>query len=174
MENVVKKPAKFPNSNFLNVVPTQLSRGTYQSLVLQAGSVDITNLVTNINSDEFMEYFKQETVISANNFFQAGVNALSTSPSLERVVMMKQIPRYDSSLKSSLSKLYNDTITELWMKSPLKNQIVIGSHNLECTGGIRAARYSAFKTNKYDGIHMYGSSGQKAYTHSVLSIFKVN
>ena len=45
-----------------------------------------------------------------------------------------------------------------------------GTHSLECYGGIRDSRYR--KGNMYDGIHMYGASGQKAYTESVLKILR--
>ena len=73
--------AKFPKSNFSDVVPAQLKKGKYQSLVLQAGSVDITNLNTKDYPSQHLEYFKQETIISAQNFFLVGENALATTPS---------------------------------------------------------------------------------------------
>ena len=61
-------------------------------------------------------------------------------------------------------------MAQLWLSSPLKNRITIGSHSLECSGGIRDARYRNKK--RYDGIHMYGPSGWKAYTESVLRILR--
>ena len=89
---------------------------------------------------------------------------------------MKQIPRYDTasddphSLKAALSQLFNDTLVQLWLGSPLKERISIGSHSLECNGGIRDSRYRL--KNRFDGIHMYGVSGRKAYTESVLKIVR--
>ena len=91
---------------------------------------------------------------------------------------MKQIPRYDPaqvdplSIKPAMSQLYNNTITGLWMNSKYKDKITIGSHNIECTGAIKEARYRETKTNKFDGIHLFGSSGRKTYTLSVLNILK--
>ena len=178
VENVAKKSARFPGSNFTDVVPAELRKGDYQTLVLQAGSVDITNLNTKDNPTNHAEYFRQETVMSARNFFQAGLNALSSSPSLEKVVLMKQIPRYDPAtvdplcIKPALSLLYNNTLTDLWMTSDYKDKIIIGNHNIDCTGAIREARYRQTKSNKFDGIHLYGSSGRKAYTLSVLNILR--
>ena len=140
--------------------------------------MDITNLKTQQNSYENIEYFKQETVLSATNFFQAAIDALSVSPSLEKVVILNQVPRYDPanvdplSLKPALSQLYNNTITQLWMSSSLKDRIVLGSHNIECSGAIKEARYRETKSVKFDGIHLFGSSGQKAYTLSVLNILQ--
>ena len=176
--NVAKQAARFPRANFADVVPAQLSKDNYNSLVLQAGSVDVTNLNTRDKPSEYIEYFRQETVISAKNLFQVAENAVHDNPTLEKVLVMKQIPRYDPaqvdplSLKPALSQLYNNTITDQWMKSKCKDKIVIGSHNIECTGAIKEARYRETKTGKYDGIHLYGSSGRKAYTLSVINILK--
>ena len=75
-------------------------------------------------------------------------------------------------LKPTLALLFNNTITFLWMDSTVKEKIFIGNHNIECTGAIKESRYRQTKSGKYDGIHLYGSSGRKAYTLSVLSILK--
>ena len=89
---------------------------------------------------------------------------------------MKQIPRYDrasddpKAVKSALSQLYNDTLVQLWLGSKHKERLTIGTHSLECVGGIRESRFRL--KNKFDGINMYGPSGRKAYTESVLGILK--
>ena len=91
---------------------------------------------------------------------------------------MKQIPRYDPgevdplSLKPALSQLFNNTLVEEWMSSQYKDRIMIGTHNIECSGAIQQARYRETRTGKFDGIHMFGPSGRKFYTLSVLNIFK--
>lgn len=178
VENSAKQAAKFPKSNFTDVVPAQLNKDEYKTLVLQAGTVDITNLNTKDNPSEYVEYFKQEAVMSAKNMFQVAVDALSSSPNLEKIILMKQIPRYDPShvdplaLKPALSQLYNNTLTNEWMTSQYKDRILIGNHSIECTGAIKEARYRETKTGRFDGIHLYGSSGRKAYTLSMLRILK--
>ena len=91
---------------------------------------------------------------------------------------MKQIPRYDPShinplaIKTNLAVLFNNTLTKLWMDSAVKDKIYIGEHNIECTGAIKEAWYRETKTGRYDGVHLYGPSGQKAYTQSVLNILR--
>ena len=91
---------------------------------------------------------------------------------------MKQIPWYDRadidprSIKQALSQIYNNTLTDSWLASPLKQKIFVGNHNIECSGGIRESRYRNIKTGAFDGIHLFGSSGSKAYTKSVLDILK--
>ena len=147
-------------------------------MILQSGSVDITNLNTKDETSNHIEYFKQETVRSAHNLFNAATNGLRMQPTLGKIVIMKQVPRYDPShvdplgLKPSLALLFNHTITGLWMDSPNKDKIFIGEHNVDCTGAIRESRYRHTKSGRYDGIHLYGSSGRKALTLSVLNILK--
>ena len=98
------------------------------------------------------------------------------NPSLNKVVILKQVPRYEHTsvdpfkIKSSLADLYNDTLVELRACSPLKEQIFIGNHALDCFGGVREARYKS--KHRFDGVHLYGSSGTKAYTESVLMILR--
>ena len=176
VSNIAKQAPKFPSLNFTEVVPAQLKKGKFKTVILQAGSVDITNLNTKDKPSQHMEYFRQETVVSAKNTFTAAVNALNVQPSLNKIIIMKQIPRYDPlhvdplALKPALSMLFNNTLTNLWMESPHKDRIYIGSHNIECTGAIKESRYRHTKSGRFDGIHLLGSSGQKAYTLSVLNI----
>ena len=176
--NKAKKAAYFPRSNFLQVVPTEVVRDNFQHLIIQAGSVDITNLRTEENPEKLIDYFKQETVMSAKNIFDSILLALEKQPSLKSIVLMKQTPRYDPldidplSLKPALSLLFNNTIMELWMKCPMKEKIHIGSHNIDCSGAVQSARYRHTKTGRFDGVHLYGSSGSKAYTLSVLNILR--
>ena len=178
MSSIAKQAAKFPVANFADVVPAELKKGKFHTVILQSGSVDITNLNTKDNPKEYMEYFRQETVMSAKNLFSAATNALKVQPSLRKIVIMKQIPRFDPphvdplALKASLSLLFNTSLTSLWMESPDKEKIHVGNHNIDCTGAIKEARYRHTKSGKFDGIHLLGSSGQKAYTLSVLNILK--
>ena len=74
--------------------------------------------------------------------------------------------------KQALSDIFNKTLTDLWLASSFKHKIFVGGHNIECSGGIRASRYKNIQTGRFDDIHLHGSSGKKAYTHSVLNILK--
>ena len=178
MSNKAKSAAYFPAKNFVQVVPDEAVKDDFENLIIQTGCVDITNLKTEVDPKENIEYFKQETVMSARNMFHSCLFALDRQPSLKKVVLMKQTPRYDPvitdplQLKPMLAQLFNNTLTELWTSCPLKEKIHIGTHNIECTGAIQSARYKHTKSGKFDGVHLYGSSGSKAYTNSVINILK--
>ena len=96
---------------------------------------------------------------------------------------MNLIPRFDGKkndphgIKPVLANIYNKTLAPLlqsWMESesPHKNKIYIGSHYLDCAGKIQEDRYWDKRKDKYDGIHMFGVSGRKEYTRSVLQILR--
>ena len=176
-ENEAKEKTRYPHKSFSNVINAELMKAETDILVIQSGSVDITNMkTTNDNLEKYGEYFKQEAVLAATNLFTAVTNALVTNTSVKKAVIMKNTPRYDTkasdphSVKSALSLLYNDTLVQLWLSSPHKNRIVIGSHNLDCVGGVRESRYGS--KSQYDGVHMHGASGKKAYNESVLEIIR--
>ena len=177
-KNEAKEPSKHPAANFKDVVAYEIAKNKYKALVLQAGSVDVSNLNTKDEPTKYIDYFKQEVVQSANNLFHTATDALRTQPTLTKVVIMKQTPRYDPlsldplSLKPALAMLFNNTLTDLWMNCTDKDKIFVGSHNIECSGPIKESRYRHTKSGKYDGVHLYGSSGQKAYTMSVLNILR--
>ena len=50
--------------------------------------------------------------------------------------------------------------------------MVIGNHNLDCFGGVLQSRYRDIKSNKCDYVHLYGSSGSKSYTASVVNVLR--
>ena len=171
-----KAAARYPAKNFKDVIPVEVGKDTFDYLLLQAGSVDISNLNTKDKPEEHSDYFKREVRCAAKNLFVAAESAFVAQPSLKKVVIMYQTPRYDPrssdplALKPVLADLFNQTLGESWLGSNLKDKIVIGVHNMECTGGIKEARYRDTKNNKYDGVHLFGPSGKKTYTISVLDI----
>ena len=69
VKNVAKNSSKIPAANFAEVVPTQLRKQKYKTMVIQSGSTDITNLNTKENPEEHIEYFKDVAIGSATNLF---------------------------------------------------------------------------------------------------------
>ena len=176
VSNEAKKPARFPHKNYTDVISGALKKDAFENLIVQCGSVDITNLQTKNGAEEHFDFFHEQTVMSAKNLFLACEDALKNNPRIEKVVIMKQIPRYDKvdndplSIKQALSQIYNTTMTDLWLNSAQKKKIFVGNHELECSGGIRDSRYKNVLTGAFDGVHLFGSSGGKFYTKSSLNI----
>ena len=176
-ENEAQVAPKLPGRSFQKVTDDSLKNNESELLILQAGAADITNFKTKDKSaNQYREYFKQQTVIAAKNMITVATNSLINYPSLKQVIIMKQVPRYDAisvdplGTKASLAQLYNDTLVELKSKSSYGSEILICNHNLDCSGGIREARYKS--KHRFDGVHLFGSSGSKAFTESILMALK--
>ena len=77
-ETEAMEKTKFPDKNFGAVIARELEKAPTDTLIIQAGSVDITNMKTGGNNvKRFSEYFKQQAVISAKNLFSDVSNALA-------------------------------------------------------------------------------------------------
>ena len=176
VEDEYKHASRFPIKNFKDVIVNELDKEETDVLLVQSGSVDITNLKTEGKQAHNTEYFKKQTITSATNLFTSVTNAAKNHPGIKKIIILKQTPRFDITtttrpgLKQNLSKLYNDTLDTLAAKSDYKERLVIGNHDLDCSGGVLLARYKDSKSGKFDGVHMYGPSGPKAYTNSVMKI----
>ena len=67
ISNIVKHAAKLPHLNYKDVVHSELAKAEFDTLVIQAGSVDITNLKTKDDATKHFEYFNEEVNKSAKN-----------------------------------------------------------------------------------------------------------
>ena len=83
---------------------------------------------------------------------------------------MEAVPRYDD--KEELNRYGNMMLHQAKEESMSahKSKVMIGVHNLECEGGLRASRYGDGRKGQVDMVHMRGTSGKVAYTRSVASI----
>ena len=154
---------KFPESNFTEVVPRELSEQQADILVLQASSVDLTN----IPADASNEYSKQVALVSSQNMVAVAKNALAANNGVKHVLLLETTPRYDN--KNELNMFAQMKLREA--KDEAKDdRIIIGKHSLACTDGLRVSRYGAPGKPRVDGVHLRGSSGMVAYTRSVAKV----
>ena len=169
--------ARFREKNVTDVVKKEQRKKSFNHIVLGAPTVDISNIdTTNVKPTDNKEVFKQIVGISCKNMMKIAENALSNQPELKNVTIMNHAPRNDapavdpSGIKPILANYANSYLLELWLDSPMKNRIFIGSHNLDCSGNTWTKRYTDEQSGRYDGVHLYGSPGQAAYTESVVNI----
>ena len=84
--SVYDKRARFPAKNFMDVTKQEVKKEQFDTLLLQSGSVDITNLDTKSQPQEHTEYLKQEVIISARNIFSVAESALESQPDIEKIM----------------------------------------------------------------------------------------
>jgi hypothetical protein len=151
---------KFPEANFTDVIPRELRDQSADILVLQASSVDLTNLP----ADAPKEFCKQQALISSQNMVTVAKNALATNPNIKNVLLFETTPRYDNKhdINVFAQKKLHEAIDEA-----NNDRIRIGKHSLACTDGLRVSRYGVKGKPRVDGLHLRGSSGKVAYTRSV-------
>ena len=172
-----RKDNSYDSRSFQTVINDELDKDNYDVLVIQSGTKDISNL-PNSCSDNDIESLKNEVVQSARNLINCAEEASKNNPNLRKIIVAKQIPRYDSfntnppGLKTSLSYIFNSALVDLAASSDLKEKLIIGDHTLDCEGAVREARYKNSRTGRYNSVHLFGPSGVKAYTESILKIFK--
>ena len=175
--------AKFPKKNVTDITRSALcdtqENDAYSELVLSAPTVDITNLDTSkLTPAHNTEVYKQSVVMSCRNIFTAAENALRSSSKLSKVMILEHPPRFDLpevdplGLKPQLANYANMMFAQLWLASPLKEKINIGRHNLDCSQDKFIEKFMDERTNKFDGVHMYGWNGRQAYTSSLIHIMK--
>ena len=83
ISNDAKISARFPKRNFTDVIPAALEKEEFRNVIVQSGSVDITNLQTKTEVEKNFDYFHQQSVMSAQNLFLACENALRSHSNIE-------------------------------------------------------------------------------------------
>ena len=175
------KEAKWPAKNVNDVTREALSKAhsdnKYENVILSAPTVDITNLDTSkTKPSDNIEIFKQDVLISCKNMFTAAQKALNAHKQIKKAILIEHPDRFDTedkdplSIKAELVRYANRLYQQLWFESNLKHRIILGQHRLQCLEKTRLERFTDRRSHRYDGVHMYGESGRRAYTNSVLSI----
>ena len=175
--SVLDEKARFKHSNMTKIVKEELEKSDFDHLVIAAPTVDITNLNTKVAKHEDLEEpFKTKIETSCRNIFNIAENAIKNNPELKRVTIMDHPPRFDTakedplSLKPKLAHYANNCLQKLWVESSYNENIMVGNHTLDCSDVAQRERFTDDRSRKYDGIHMYGSSGKLAYTDSLVNI----
>lgn len=170
-----KSDALFPHLNFCDIAPHVACKRDYKYAVMQGASIDISNLDTS-NPATNIAYFEQEVFVSSQNMITAAELLLQANTSIETVVIMERIPRFDpesldpARIKPELSKYANKVLRDQLQTSCFKDKIVIGSHCLPTEPWMNI--YGDPTKRGYDGVHLYGPDGGNFYTRSVCNVLQ--
>ena len=117
--------AYFPEQNFIKVVPQELSKQQFHVLVLHMGPKEISNINTKNNYRENVKEWRIKVAQTSLKTHNLAKCCLDNYPSLERVIIVKRLPRYDCNIKSHLSVYGNSVLDEIWMVNGGDDRIVI-------------------------------------------------
>ena len=152
--------------NVAEFINNELEKDNHDVLLIQSGAREISNLPNNCYPDG-IQTFTEKISNLAKEVLEVANEAACKYPNLKKIIVAKQIPRYDSStanppgLKTYLSYQYNNTLEQLAIDSTFNEKVVVGSHNLEYKGAIREARYKETRSGRYNGVHNLDHLGKR-------------
>ena len=121
--------AKYPKKNFIRIVPDRLSNKSYDTLILQGGCNEISNI--NLSNGVSASILEEKVKMSRTKMFQLAQSSLRNNPKLKKVIIVKSLPRYDPlnldqhSVKSKLNQFGNTLYDTLWMSNGCPENILI-------------------------------------------------
>ena len=178
----IENEGRFKDINFSAVVPEIVKKGDVDTLVLQTGSIEITNMEVNksmMDVEKDLKTFKSECYEKvekdSENLFSVAENAVAHNPELN-VIIVKRLPRYDRSskdilgLKSQLSKFANHVYDQLWLKRGSPSNIHIVELELGCDNypRLRNLIYGKQTHDSFDGVHLVGEGGKRHFTYRAI------
>ena len=177
--------ARYKDVNFKEMVPKVIERDDPDTIVLQTGSIEITNIdVNNALMDtkkhlnEYRREWFEKVEKDSENLFNIAKEALEKSKNVRKVIIVKRISRFDRSssdligIKSQLSRYANSVYDQLWIKNGSPENIILIDLDLECTGYFRDLVYGKYDDTKFDGIHLSGKGAVRQFTYRVIKQLK--
>ena len=177
-----KQAQSFLNKTFEKVVPEVIENNNIDTLVMQAGSVEISNIKVNealMDTSKDIRAYKKEwfdkVEDDSKKIFKIAEDAIKNKPEL-KVVIIKRIPRFDCSsqdilgIKSTLSNFANSVYDQLWTKSGSPENIRIAEIklNVEHSGYLKSLVYGSKAENNFDGIHLNGEGASRHFTYRAV------
>ena len=139
-------------------------------LVLHCGPNEITNMNTQLNYAENIKEWRIKIAQSTLKIHNLAKWCLDNYPSLERVIIVKRLPRFDCNIKSHLSVYGNNLLDEIWMANGADNRIVVAKQELECDDKSLLESYGHRNQYNFDGIHMRGRMAVQHMTRSFIKM----
>ena len=158
--------AKFPDSNLEERLPKLLREKPYEYMITLTPSNNISNVKEMENQ---MQYKHAES--TALETLALVEKAFKDSDTLKDAMIVELPPRVDSERLQSLTEYSNFVLRDAVNKSTLKQRITIASLD-----GLwdysEQDIYGHPDSSRYDGIHMRGKHGSKAYTRCIEEAVK--
>ena len=181
----IEEEGRYKDKDFRAIVPEVVKQGNVDTLVLQTGSIEITNIDTNkaaMDPNKDMKEYQREWYVKAEddstNLFNIAEEAIAMNQDLN-VVIVKRLPRYDRSskdimaIKSKLSHFSNHVYDQLWLKngSPARIHIVELPLGCDNSSHLKKIIYGSHSNPNYDGLHLVGHGAARIFTYRAVQTF---
>ena len=178
----IGEEGRFKETNFTAKVPEIVHKGGVDTLVLQTGSIELTNINVNkammdVSKDinEYKKEWYQKAEEDSTNLFAIAEDAIARDKKLN-VVIVKRLQRFDRSskdilgIKTNLSKFANHVYDQLWLKRGSPSRIHIIELELGCDNSqyLKEIIYGKPNHPQYDGIHLTGPAALRHFTYRAV------
>ena len=178
----IKEEGHHKESNLNAIVPEIVENEGADTIVLQSGSIEITNIDVNKaimdTSKDISEYKKEwykKVENDSNNIFSMAEDAVAMDSSLN-VIIVKRLPRYDKpssdilGIKSQISKYANNVYDQLWLKqgSPSRIHVIDLELGSDKYAHLKNIIFGNVNSTNYDGIHLVGEGASRHLTYRAV------
>ena len=121
----IKEEGRYPKDNFSAKVPEIVRKGDVDTLVLETGSLEITNMEVNKammdphkDINEYKKEWFEKAEVASTELFKIAEDAIKADETIQ-VIILKRLPRFDRKLcdnigiKSKLSNFANRVYDQL-------------------------------------------------------------
>ena len=177
--------AKYRKTHFKNIVPKVVEKEEPDTLVLQTGSIEITNIEVNKalmdekkSIDEYKKGWFEQVENNSKDLFEIAQEALKKNKKLKRVLILKRLPRHDRSssdligMRSILSEYANTVYDQQWIRMGSPSNVIIIDLDLKGSGYFKELIYGKSKDANYDGYHVIGTGAVRQFTYQVIKQMK--
>ena len=178
--------AKYPDINFMDVVPKAVEKSSPDVVVLQAGSIEITDLKTNaamMDTSKAIEEYRKEWFEkiqkSSEELFEDAEKVTKNNPNI-KVIIIKRLPRFDRSsddllkIKAQLSEFGNSVYQQMWYRKGSPANIHFVDVNLGCANlpHLKNIIYGNTNNPAYDGVHLLGEGAERHFNYRLIQAIK--
>ena len=178
----IEEEGRYKKRNFKAIVPDIVENEDIDTLVLQTGSIEITNIDANKaamdpNKDpvDYQREWFAKVENDSTNLFNIAEEAIARNTNLN-VIIVKRLPRYDRSskdimaIKSKLSIFANQVYDQLWLKNGSPARIHLVELPLGCDNSsyLKQIIYGSHNDHKYDGIHLAGQAAVRHFSYRAV------
>ena len=181
----IKPDGKYPDLNFTDTVPAEIEHDIPDIVVLEAGSIEITNLDvkkammdTNKDVKEYEREWTEKVEKDSENLFNLALKMTEEHKHM-KIIILKRLPRFDTkaqdptSIKSRLSVFANNVYDQLYFKSGCPSNIKVADLNLATEYPyLRKIIMGNPEAPEYDGIHLRGSESSRHFTYRAGQLIK--
>ena len=107
---------------------------------------------------------------TSQKMYTLAENSLKNNPSLEKIIIVKQLPRYDNKVKADLADFANHILEQEWIKNGCNKKIVIAKQKIEDEANMKIEAFGDTRQPNYDGIHMRGGNAVPFMTRSFIKM----